>query len=64
MSTYSRKSALVDLKHIEGIIEDLYDEINRLNQLLEENLQDYNNLADEYASFRAEVAESHPDFFI
>lgn len=64
MSTYSLKSALVDLKHIEGIIEDLYDEIDRLNQLLEENLQDYNNLADEYASFRAEVAESHPDFFI
>ena len=64
MSTYPRKSALVDLKHIEGTIEDLYDEIDRLNQLLEENLQDYNALADEYASFRAEVAESHPDFFI
>ena len=64
MSTYSLKSALVDLKHIEGIIEDLYDEIDRLNQQLEESLQDYNNLVDEYASFRAEVAESHPDFFI
>ena len=64
MSICSRKSTLVDLKHIEGTIEDLYDEIDRLNQLLEENLQDYNALADEYASFRAEVAESHPDFFI
>lgn len=64
MNTYPRKSTLVDLKHIEGIIEDLYDEIDRLNQQLEENLQDYNTLADEYASFQAEVAESHPDFFI
>ena len=64
MSINSRKSTLVDLKYLEGTIEDLYDEIDRLNQLLEERAQDYANLADEYASFRAEVAESHPDFFI
>lgn len=64
MNIYRLKSALVDLKHIEGIIEDLYDEIDRLNQQLEECLQEHNKLTDEYASFRAEVAESHPDFFI
>lgn len=64
MRICSRNSILVDLKYIEGTIKDLYDEIDRLNQLLEERAQDYANLADEYASFRAEVAESHPDFFI
>ena len=64
MSTYPLKSVLVDIKHLEGIVEDLYDKIERLTQLIEENQRDYNYLADEYASFRAEVAESHPDFFI
>ena len=43
MSTYPLKSVLVDIKHLEGIVGDLYGE---------------------YASFRVEVAESHPDFFI
>ena len=64
MSIYPRSSALVDTKNLEAVVESLYNEIDRLNQLLEKHLYDYAQLANEYSSFRAEILHHHPDLFI